>query len=75
MMRQARLAMGVNDIKALLTPEHMSNFSKYCIVPRTPDAVLSPDNAIVVTTAQRRFAVESWKSGAAAYRAALDLVT
>ena len=39
--------------------------------------VLSPDNAIVVTTAQRRFAVESWKSGrdAAAYRAALDLVT
>jgi hypothetical protein len=74
MFGHTSVKVGVKHIRAVLTQEQMAGFSKYCIIPMSPDMPLSEDNMVVVTTAQRRFAVSMWKAAsksAEAYRTSL----
>jgi hypothetical protein len=54
------IELSVHSIKAMLLPHQ--DCSKHCIIPRNPDLKLTKDNAITVTTAQRRYIVSSWKT-------------
>ena len=68
------IKVGVKQIRALMTPEQMAAYSRYCIIPKTPELPLSEDNIIVATTAQRRFVVSMWKAASndpEAYRKSL----
>ena len=71
------IKVGVKHIRALMTSEQLAAFSKYCIIPKTPELPLSEDNIFVATVEQRRFVVSMWKAGAksaAAYRRSLAFV-
>jgi hypothetical protein len=56
------MKMGVKEIHALLSPDQLECFSKFCIIPRRPNEHLSLDNAIAVTSEQRKSIVRVWKS-------------
>lgn len=75
MFGHAAIKVGAEHIRELLTPERITNYSKYCIIPKTPDRPLSAENIMVATTAQRRYVISAWKAAsrdAEAYRSSLD---
>ena len=77
MFGHAAVKVGAVHFRGLLTPERITNYSKYCIIPKTPELPLSEDDIFVATTAQRRFVVSMWKAGAksaAVYRSSLAFV-
>ena len=49
------------QFNAMLTEEQMQNFSTHCMIPRRPDRPLTSENAIIVTTFQRKYVVGRWK--------------
>lgn len=68
------IKVGVKHIRALMTQAQMADYSKYCIIPKTPELPISGDNIIVATNAQRRFVVSMWKAASKnpeAYRTSL----
>ena len=70
----AAVKVGADHIRDMLTPERIANYSKYCIIPKTPDHPLSAENIMVATTAQRRYVISAWKAAARdaeAYRRSL----
>ena len=74
MFGHAAVKVGAVHIRGMLTPERITNYSKYCIIPKTPDHPLSAENIMVATTAQRRYVISAWKAAsndAAAYRNSL----
>lgn len=48
-------------VTSLLSDEQMANFPKYCLIPRDPAEILSPDNILIVSTIQRAFVVGRWR--------------
>jgi hypothetical protein len=71
------IKVGVKHFRKLMTPEQLAAYSKYCIIPKTPDLPLTEDNIFVATVEQRRFVVSMWKAGAksaAVYRRSLAFV-
>jgi hypothetical protein len=50
-----------SDILKMLGPEHMSNMSHYSMVPRRPDKEITVDNVAIITSAQRRYLIATWK--------------
>ena len=46
---------------ALLSDEHVANFSQYSLIPLRPDKPLSSDNAIIVSVEKRRYVVGVWR--------------
>lgn len=58
---QAKLIISRKQVTAMLTPEQMANYSRYCLIPRRPDLPLTADNSVIVTGIQRSFVVSNWK--------------
>ena len=73
---QTSMGVGVNQIKELMSPAQMADFSAYCIIPKDPSVPMTRENAVAVTNAQRRYVVGTWKPkrDAAAYRLALSYI-
>ena len=73
---QTSMGVGVNQIKELMSPAQMADFSAYCIIPKDPSVPMTRENAVAVTNAQRRYVVGTWKPkrDAAAYRIALSYI-
>jgi hypothetical protein len=62
MFGMSRMVMGQKQVKTMLTPEQMTNFSKYCLIPKRPDQPLTEGNSIIVTSVQRTYVVGNWRS-------------
>ena len=58
---QTSMGVGVNQIKELMSPAQMADFSAYCIIPKDPSVPMTRENAVAVTNAQRRYVVGTWK--------------
>ncbi len=73
---QTSMGLGVKQIRELLTPAQMADFSAYCIIPKDPAVPMARENAVAVTNAQRRYVVGTWKpkKDATAYRLALSYI-
>lgn len=56
------IAIPRKQVTAMLTEEQLRSYPDYCIIPRRPDVPLTPENAIVVTSCQRRYVVAKWKT-------------
>ncbi len=56
------MVMSQKQVASMLTEEQMTNFSKYCLMPRRPDQPLTLENSIVATSVQRKFVVGNWRS-------------
>jgi hypothetical protein len=52
---QTSMGLGVKHIRELLTPEQMADYTAHCIIPRDPTVPMTRENAVAVTTAQRRY--------------------
>jgi hypothetical protein len=61
LFKQKRIHLPMALVLSLLTKEQLQNSSTVCVIPKRPDAPLSKDNCVVVTSSQRRYIVARWK--------------
>ena len=71
--RQERISLSIEEALAHLTEEQIQDYSRWSLVPRCPEKVLSGTNAVLVTNYQRRYLMCQWKMGRSleAYKAHL----
>jgi hypothetical protein len=74
LFNQKTMAITLERVRELLTPQQMESYSNYCIIPNDPSLPLSHDNSTAVTSYQRRYIVGCWKKDPAAYGGALQLM-
>ena len=61
LFNQNRLKLSRKEVVALLTRDQLARYSQWCIVPRNPQKPLTPDNAAVISSYQRRYLICNWK--------------
>ncbi len=62
MFNQEKMFLPRTLVVAMLTKEQMDNYKGHCIIPKRPDKPISKDNAVAVTSVQRRSVVNAWKT-------------
>jgi hypothetical protein len=48
-------------VLAMISDKHVAQFSQYCLIPLRPDKPLASDNAVIVSTDERRFVMNTWR--------------
>ena len=56
-----RINIKGSDMLTLLNPDQIANFTNWSMVPRRPDKEITNDNVAIITSAQRRYLVATWK--------------
>jgi hypothetical protein len=60
---QSCITLSMEELLAFLSDDQIGDYSRWSLVPRHPDRVLSADNAVLVTNYQRRYLMCQWRSG------------
>ena len=70
---QPRISLSMDEVLAHLSDDQVRDYSRWSLVPRHPERVLSSDNAVLVTNYQRRYLMCQWRTGKSleAYKAHL----
>ena len=61
LFNQDRICISLQELTQMLTPDQIEIFSVWAIVPKRPTEVLTPENAQVIQSYQKRFLISSWK--------------
>ena len=56
-----RININGRDILTILSQDQISNFTNWSMVPRRPDQEITQGNVVMITSAQRRYLVATWK--------------
>ena len=56
-----RMDISRTTVLAMISDKHVAQFSQYCLIPLRPDKPLTSDNAVIVSTDERRFVMNTWR--------------
>ena len=56
-----RINISRTKVLAMISEEQVARFSQYCLIPLRPDKPLAEDNAVIVSTDERRFVMNTWR--------------
>ena len=57
----SRMAITRTQVLAMLSDEQVAQFSQCSLMPLRPDKPLASDNAVIVSTDERRFVMNTWR--------------
>ena len=61
MFGHKQMKLSRQELMKIITKQQLQNYSKYCVIPRRPDEILTVDNIVIVESSQRRYVVGRWK--------------
>ena len=56
-----KIHMSQREMIAMLNADQISNFSRWCIMPKNPTEPLSLSNAVLLLDYQRKYLIAAWK--------------